>query len=321
MGLSANPSTPRAGALATRVGPLCLRNPVLAASGTWGYGLEARLFTDPARLGGIVVKSVTRRPRAGNPPPRIVETAAGMLNSIGIMNPGLDRFVAEILPELATLGTTRIVNIAGETQEDFAGMAARLDAEPAVDAIELNVSCPNVSGGLDFGVSPPLLQGLVAGVRKVTTKPLIVKLTPNVTDIAETARAAEEGGADILSLVNTFVGLAVDWRRRTPRLGSPTGGGGLSGPAIKPLALHAVRRVRGAVRVPIIGIGGIATADDVLEFIVTGASAVQIGTMNFVRPGAADRILEDLESLAARGEIGDIGSMVGTLRAAGGGGR
>jgi dihydroorotate dehydrogenase (NAD+) catalytic subunit len=300
--------------LGVRVGPLALKNPVMVASGTFGNGPEVVPFVDPSYLGGFVTKSVTRRPREGNRPLRIVETAAGMLNSIGIMNPGIEAFLGRYLPLLARLETVRVVNLAGESVADFADLAARCDGREGIDALELNVSCPNVSGGLDFGTSPFLLESLVKTARAATRLPLIVKLTPNVTDITEVARAAENAGADALSLVNTYLGMSVDWRKRVPRLGSPTGSGGLSGPAIKPLALHAIAKVRRAVRLPLIGIGGIATVDDVLEFIVAGAAAVQVGTMNFVQPDTTRRIVDDLECLVARGEIPPIAELTGSLR-------
>lgn len=296
------------------VGRLRLRNPVLAASGTFGSGIEAEASADLSRLGGVVTKSVTTKPRRGNPPPRIFETPAGMLNSIGLMNPGVDAFVRDVLPRFAALPCARIVNVAGESEEDFAALTTAFDAHDAVDAIELNVSCPNVSGGLDYGTDEALLERLTAACRKRTAKPLFVKLTPNVTDITGPARAAERGGADAVSLVNTYLGLAVDWRRRRPELGSASGAGGLSGPAIKPLALLAVHRARRAVRIPLIGIGGILTAEDVLEFIVAGASAIQVGTANFVDPSAAATIAGALRDLMARERLPDLRSMSGTLQ-------
>lgn len=285
--------------LAVRLGALSLRNPVLVASGTFGSGIEVGDAVDLARIGGVVTKSVTTLPRAGNPPPRIVETAGGMLNSIGIMNPGVDAFRRDVLPLFAQLPTARIVNVAGHSADDFEALVRAFDGEDCVDAIELNVSCPNVAQGLDFGTREDLLEPLVARCRRATQRPLIVKLTPNITDITVAARAAERGGADALALCNTWVGMAIDWRRRVPKLGSPTGAGGLSGPAVKPLALYAVHRVARAVQIPIVGIGGIATAEDLLEFVVAGATAVQIGTQNFVDPGAAVAVVVALEQLAA----------------------
>ncbi len=300
-------------ATAVTLGPLKLRNPVLAASGTYGSGIEAVPFADLSRVGGVVSKSVTTEPRRGNKTPRIFEVEAGMLNSIGLMNPGAAEFEREVLPEMLRLPCARILNVAGESIEDFAVLTRRFGSTEGLDAIELNVSCPNVSGGLDFGTRAPELKTLVAACRAATAKPLIVKLTPNVTDITELARAAIEGGADILSLVNTYQGLAVDWRRRRPELGSPSGMGGLSGPAIKPLALAAVQRVWRALRCPIIGIGGISSATDVLEFLVAGASAVQVGTANFADPAALVRIADELSQLQRAESLPPLWELTGTL--------
>jgi dihydroorotate dehydrogenase (NAD+) catalytic subunit len=302
-------------ALEVAIGSLRLRNPVLVASGTFGSGIEASSVVDLSRIGGVVTKSVTTKRREGNPTPRIVETACGMLNSIGIQNPGLDGFLEEVLPAFRDLPTGRIVNVAGESVEDFEHLCSAFGRQDGVDALELNVSCPNVANGLDFGIDAGLLEKLVARCRRVVRQPMIVKLTPNVTDVAAIAKAAERGGADAVSLVNTFVGLAIDWRRRAPRLGSPSGTGGLSGPAIKPLALHAVRQAAGAVRIPVIGIGGIRDADDVMEFVVAGATAIQVGTQNFVDPGAAAMIVDRLEAWAMEGAIPSMDALRGTLRA------
>lgn len=300
--------------LSVDVGGVRLRNPVLVASGTFGAGLEAvEQGVDLAAIGGVVTKSVTTQPRAGNPPPRICETASGMLNSIGIMNPGVDGFLAEIMPRFAALPCARVVNVAGESAEDFEILVGRFDAVDGCDAIELNVSCPNVSGGLDFGIDVHLLESLVRGCRARTRKPLWVKLTPNVTDVVPLARAAVAGGADALALTNTFLGMAVDWRRRLPRLGSKTGAGGLSGPAIKPLALHAVFKVARAVDVPIVGIGGIRDADDAMEFIVAGATAVQVGTSNFTDPAAAVDVADQLAAFVREGLFTDLASVRKTL--------
>jgi dihydroorotate dehydrogenase (NAD+) catalytic subunit len=279
------------------VGSLKLRNPVLVASGTFGSGVEAASFGDLEKIGGVVTKTVTTQPRRGNPPPRIYETTGGLLNSIGLMNPGAEAFIRRVMPAFAELPCARIVNVAGESAEDFTKLVATFDAQDAVDAIEMNVSCPNVTGGLDFGTDAALLEGLVSACRGQTGKPLWVKLTPNVTAIEELARAAARGGADALSLVNTFRGMAVDWRARRPMLGSPTGAGGLSGPAIKPMALHAVHCVSQVVDLPLLGIGGIVCAEDVLEFMVVGATAVQVGTANFRDPAAAAKIAVELRRL------------------------
>lgn len=300
--------------LEVQLAGLGLRNPVLAASGTYGSGIEASGDADLAGIGGVVTKSVTSRPRRGNPPPRIYETHGGMLNSIGIQNPGVEGFLKHVMPRFADLPCARIVNVAGESEEDFRRLVEAFDGVRGVDALELNVSCPNVAGGLDYGADPDLLEPLVAACRQCTEKPLLVKLTPNVTDIALTARAAERGGADVVTLVNTYLGMAVDWRRRRPHLGSPTGTGGLSGPAIKPMALHAVHRAAGAVRLPLVGIGGICCAEDVMEFIVAGAAAVQVGTANFLDPRAPVRIARDLQELVTGEVAGPLQDLVGSLR-------
>lgn len=297
--------------LAVQLGPLRLRNPILVASGTFGYAREMAGLVDFSKLGGVIPKTVTFEPRLGNPPPRTVETPSGMLNSIGLDNDGIGHFIAHHLPYLRQLPTTVIANIAGRNRDEFVSMAERL-AACGVAALELNLSCPNVSGGVDFATDPAVTQSVVAGVRRVWPGPLIAKLTPNVTSIVPIAQAAVEGGADILSLVNTFVGMAIDWRKRKPILGNATGG--LSGPAIKPLALRLVYQVAGAVKVPIIGIGGISTIDDVMEFLVAGAAAVQIGTANFFDPTVSMRLVDELP--AALGCLGakTVGEVVGTVR-------
>lgn len=298
--------------LSTTLGRLALPNPILVASGTFGYAREMAGALDLARLGGIIPKTVTRRPRAGNAPPRTVETPSGMLNAIGLDNDGIDHFIAHHLPYLRALQAPIIANIAGENEADFLAMAEQIGREPGLAGLELNLSCPNVAGGLDFATDPELTRRIVAGVRAVCPLPLIAKLTPNVTSIVPLAQAAADGGADAVSLINTFVGMAVDWRRRRPILGNTTGG--LSGPAIKPLALRLVWQVARTVRVPIIGVGGIATIDDVMEFLVAGASAVQIGTANFFDPTVSVRLIEQLpRALAALGAE-RVQDVVGTLR-------
>jgi dihydroorotate dehydrogenase (NAD+) catalytic subunit len=237
-----------------------------------------------------------------------------MLNSIGIMNPGLDGFIEQVMPRFRELPCARVVNVAGESEEDFVTLVRAFDDQEGVDALELNVSCPNVSGGLDYGKDPDLLESLVSRCREATERPLIAKLTPNVTDVGVLARAAARGGADVISLVNTYVGMAVDWRRRRPELGSPTGEGGLSGPAIKPLSLSCLRRVRAAVDLPLIGIGGILTGDDVMEFVVTGAICVQVGTACFRDPAAAVTIVAELENVVRDEGIENLSDVVGTLK-------
>jgi dihydroorotate dehydrogenase (NAD+) catalytic subunit len=297
--------------LSVQLGRLQFKNPILVASGTFGYAREMAGIVDFASLGGIVPKTVTCAPRAGNPPPRTVETPSGMLNAIGLDNDGILHFIEHHLHYLRTLPTAIIANIAGKNEQEFIEMAALLGGETGLAGIELNLSCPNVSGGVDFATDPAVTRRVVAGVKQVCPHPLIAKLTPNVTDIVPIARAAAEAGADAVSLVNTFVGLAIDWRRRRPILGNITGG--LSGPAIKPLALRMVWQVARQVQVPVIGIGGIATVDDVMEFLVAGASAVQLGTINFYDPTAAQRIARELpEALTALGAL-SVKEVVGTL--------
>ncbi len=268
-------------------------------------------LVDVARLGGILPKTITRDPRAGNAPPRTIETTGGMLNSIGLDNDGIEAFIDRQLPYLAGLGTAIIVSIAGRTQQEFTRLAARLEGIDGVAALELNISCPNVSGGVDFGTNPAMCEKLVADVRRVCSLPVLAKLTPNVTDICAIARAAEAGGADALSLINTCLGMAVDWRRRRPILGNVLGG--LSGPAIKPIALRIVYQVFQAVDVPLVGIGGIATIDDVMEFLVAGASAVQIGTANFYNPTVSTQILDALPVALAELDAGCVADVVGTI--------
>jgi len=297
--------------LSVTLGRLHLKNPILVASGTFGYAREMAGVVDFARLGGIVPKTVTRQPRAGNTPPRTIETPSGMLNAIGLDNDGIEHFLHHHLPYLRTLPTAVIANIAGENEEDFVDMAALLGREEGLAGVELNLSCPNVAGGIDFAIDPEVTRRVVQRVRAVCPLPIVAKLTPNVTNIVPIARAAAEAGADAVSLVNTFVGMAVDWRRRRPILGNITGG--LSGPAIKPLALRAVWQVARQVRVPILGIGGIATVDDVMEFLVAGASAVQLGTVNFYDPTASMRVVGQLPEALAQVGANNVRDVVGTL--------
>src|SRR2546421_3619936 len=298
--------------LSVSLGRLRLANPILVASGTFGYAREMAGVVDFARLGGVIPKTVTRHPRAGNAPPRTFETPSGLLNAIGLDNDGIDHFLEHHLPYLRTLPTAVIANVAGESEDDFVALAEQVGRAPGLAALELNLSCPNVSGGLDFATDPGLTARVVRRVRSVCPLPLIAKLTPNVTDVVPVAQAAAEAGADAVSLVNTFVGIAIDWKRRKPILANVTGG--LSGPAIKPLALRLVWRVARHVGVPVIGIGGIATLDDVMEFLVAGASAVQLGTVNFFDPTASVRILDELPAaLASLGAAG-VREVVGTLR-------
>ena len=290
---------PPAACLDVALGRLHLANPILVASGTFGYAREMAAMVDLSRLGGILPKTITANPRPGNPPPRTVETTGGMLNSIGLDNDGIEVFIQGHLPYLATLTPAIVVSIAGQTREEFIEMAARLDGLDGVRALELNISCPNVSHGVDFGTDARQCEAVVAGVRGACHLPVIAKLTPNVTNIAAIARAAEAGGADAISLINTCLALSIDWRRRRPRLGR--GMGGLSGPAIKPIALRAVYQVAQAVKVPLVGVGGIGTIDDVMEFFVAGATAVQLGTVNFYNPRASIEILDALPAALAEG--------------------
>jgi dihydroorotate dehydrogenase (NAD+) catalytic subunit len=306
-----DPSSPPQVDLSVQLGRLRLLNPILVASGTFGYAREMEGLVDLRRLGGILPKTITQEPRAGNAPWRTVETAAGMLNSIGLDNDGIEAFVAHHLPYLGGLGVPIIVSIAGRTHDEFVGMTRRLDGLAGVAAIELNISCPNVSGGVDFGTDPAICERLVAGCRAATTTPIIAKLTPNVTSVPAIARAAAAGGADALSLINTCLGMAIDWRRRRPLLGNVMGG--LSGPAIKPIALRAVYQAAQAVKTPIIGIGGIATIDDVMEFLVAGATAVQLGTVNFYNPRASIEVLEALPAALATAGVTRVADVVGTL--------
>ncbi len=291
---------------------LSLANPILVASGTFGYAREMEAFVAFARLGGIIPKTITPLARIGNPPPRTVETASGLLNSIGLDNDGLEAFITKHLDYLLGLGTKVIANIAGHDRDEFVRMAARLDACPGLAGLELNISCPNVSGGVDFGIDPGLTAAVVRGVRDVTGLPVLAKLTPNVTDIVSIAQAAADAGADAVTLVNTFQGMAIDWRRRQPILGNVVGG--LSGPAIKPMVLKIVWQVARRVKVPVIAVGGIAGIDDVMEFLVAGASAVQIGTANFYNPTLAGKLVDELDAALVSADCVGVQDVIGSLR-------
>ena len=281
-----------------------LKNPVIAASGTFGYGEEYSEVTDISKLGAIITKTVTLKPREGNPPPRLCETPSGMLNSIGLQNDGIEALVKEHLPFLSKFKVPVIVNIAGDTPEEFAALAKRLDKEPVVKGLELNISCPNVKqGGMLFGVDPKLTVEVVKAVKKVTALPIIAKLTPNVTDIALIAKAAQDAGADAVSLINTVLGMAINVENWKSKIAA--GPAGLSGPAIKPIAVRMVWQVAKAVKIPVIGIGGIMTPEDAIEFFLAGACAVQVGTANFVDPEACAKIIGGIKSyLEARGLSG-----------------
>jgi dihydroorotate dehydrogenase (NAD+) catalytic subunit len=298
--------------LSTTLGRLTLRNPILVASGTFGYAREMAGVVDFGRLGGIIPKTVTAKPRAGNATPRTVETASGMLNAIGLDNDGIDHFIDHHLPYLRTLPTAVIANIAGKTEDEFVEMATKIGRQAGLAALELNLSCPNVSGGTDFATDPAVTGRIIRRVRDVCPLPILAKLTPNVTNIVAIAQAAGDAGADAVSLVNTFVGMAIDWKRRKPILGNVTGG--LSGPAIKPLALRMVWQVATRTSVPVVGIGGIATIDDVMEFLVAGARAVQLGTVNFYDPTASVRMVEQLPRALETLGAASVSEVVGTLR-------
>ena len=307
-----SPPLPAGLDLRVRLGPLTLATPILLASGTCGYGFELESLIDFTRIGGIVTKTVTRLPREGNPPPRIAETPSGMLNSIGLENVGIDAFLAAKLPRARMLPTHIVVSIGGHEVEDYVELARRLAGAEGAAAIELNLSCPNVSGGLDLSQSATGCARVVAEVRAVTELPIIAKLTPNVTRVSEIARAAADSGATAVSLVNTFIGMAIDIERRTPRLSTITGG--LSGPAIRPLALAKVFEVTRAVSIPVIGIGGIASAEDVIEFLLAGAAAVEVGTSNYVAPGGAGELASGVAAYLERHKLRSPADISGTLR-------
>ncbi len=298
--------------LSVSVGPLRLKNPVLTASGTFGYGREYSGLVDLELLGGVIVKGLSLRERHGNPPPRIVETPCGMLNAIGLANVGLDRFLNEKLPWLKGVDTAVIVNIYGHTISEYRDLAAGLRGVEGVDALEVNISCPNVErGGMAFGVDPGAAAGVTEAVAGRSDKPVIVKLSPNVTDIRALARAVESAGAHAVSLINTITGMVVDVDRRRPVLGNVTGG--LSGPAIRPVAVRMVYEVVGAVGIPVIGAGGIVTARDALEFLITGAKAVQVGTASFADPRAAVRVAQGIGGFCSEQGIGRVEELIGTL--------
>ncbi len=299
--------------LAVDFAGLSLKNPILTASGTFGYGREFAELYDLSLLGGMVVKGTTAEPRKGNGVPRIAETPAGLLNSVGLQNPGIDRVIESELPFLRAFDTACIVNIAGHSVEDYRIVAEKLAGVAGVDAVEVNISCPNVaSGGMSFGTDPAVAAAVTQAVRAVWQGPLIVKLTPNVTDIVCIAKAVEDAGADALSLINTLQGMAIDIRSRRPILANTMGG--LSGPAVKPVALRMVYQVARAVQIPVIGLGGIGSATDVVEFLLAGASAVQVGSANFQNPYICPQIIEELEQWLEKEGIADIRELIGALR-------
>ncbi len=298
--------------LSVKIGELILNNPILTASGTFGYGEEYASVLDLNRLGGMVTKAISLEPRPGNPFPRIAETSCGMLNSIGLTNVGVKTFIKDKLPFLKKLTTAVVVNIAGKTVEEFAKVVSEIENAGGVDGYEINVSCPNVKeGGMAFSANPQITAAVTKKARAVTDRCLIVKLSPNVTSIREIAVAAEAAGADALSLINTIVGMAVDIKTRRPKLATVTGG--LSGPAIKPIAIAKVFEVVQAVKIPVIGIGGIMNVDDVLEFLITGATAIQVGTANFIDPNIAELLVGDLENYLQQHHIHDIHEIIGSI--------
>ncbi len=298
--------------LAVEIAGIKMKNPVMTASGTCGYGEELQPYFDINRLGAIIVKTITLNPRPGAPPPRIAETPAGMLNAIGLQNVGVKAFIEEKLPSLRKLDPPLIVNIAGESIEDYVELAKRFSDQEGISGLELNISCPNVENGMEFAQDPQLTYRLVSHVRQATPLPLIPKLSPNVTDIRVIAKAAAEAGADALSLINTLVGMAVDVKSRRPKLANITGG--LSGPAIRPIAVRMVWEVSQVVTLPLIGMGGIMTAEDALEFLIAGATAVAVGTASFLDPLAPLKIIEGIEAyLRVRG-IPDIAEVIGSLQ-------
>ena len=298
--------------LETQIHNLTLKNPVMTASGTFGYGEEFADFIDLARLGGIIVKGTTGDRRQGNPYPRMAETPSGMLNAVGLQNVGVENFCKDIYPRIKDIDTNIIVNVSGSSIEEYCKTAAMIDALENIPAIELNISCPNVKkGGMGFGTNPDMAAQVVAEVRKIYHKTLIVKLTPNVTSVVEIAKAVEGAGADSVSLINTLLGMAIDVEKQRPYLSTITGG--LSGPAVKPIAVRMVWQVAHAVNIPVIGLGGIASAADALEFLMAGAKAVQVGTANFIDPTVTMKIIEGLEAYCKRHGINNINDIIGII--------
>lgn len=298
--------------LSTKIGSLELKNPVMTASGTFGYGTEYADFMDINRLGAIIVKGTTLNPRQGNPYPRMAETPSGMLNAVGLQNKGVDYFVDHIYPEVRKFQTNVIVNVSGSSIEDYAQCASIINTLDDIPAIELNISCPNVKqGGMAFGVKPESAAQVVSAVRKAYDKTLIVKLSPNVTDITEIARAVEGAGADSVSLINTMLGMAIDAEKRKPILSTVTGG--MSGPAVKPVALRMVWQTAKAVKIPVIGLGGICSATDAIEFLLAGASAIQIGTANFIDPSISEKVIDGIADYLQRHNFSSVQEIIGAL--------
>jgi len=306
-------NTPSGVDLSVDVGAVHLANPIIAASGTFGYGIEFADLTDLNRLGGIVVKGLSLEPMEGAPPPRLVPTAAGMINAVGLQNVGVRRFISEKLPALRGYRTAIIANVFGRTAEEYAEVVRHLEDAEGLAAYELNISCPNVAcGGIQFGSNPAMAAEVVAAARKIARRPLWVKLSPNVADIGSIGKAAEEAGGDALTVANTYPAMSIDFRTRASRIGNPTGG--LSGQGIKPITLRLVYEASRGVRIPVIGLGGIDTAEDVLEYFVAGASAVQVGTATFADPNSCARIVVDVEKLCASEKIIPISDLRGTFR-------
>ena len=298
--------------LNTKIGSLELKNPAMTASGTFGYGTEYADFMDISRLGAIIVKGTTLAPRQGNPYPRMAETPSGMLNAVGLQNKGVDYFVDHIYPEVQKIGTAIIVNVSGSCIDDYVQTAGIINTLDDIPAIELNISCPNVKqGGMSFGVNPESAAQVVSAVRKAYDKTLIVKLSPNVTDITEIARAVEGAGADSVSLINTMLGMAIDAERRKPILSTITGG--MSGPAVKPVALRMVWQTAKAVKIPVIGLGGICSATDAIEFLLAGASAIQIGTANFIDPSISEKVIDGIADYLQRHNYSSVQEIIGAL--------
>ena len=299
--------------LNTKIGSLELKNPVMTASGTFGYGTEYADFMDISRLGAIIVKGTTLAPRQGNPYPRMAETPSGMLNAVGLQNKGVDYFVDHIYPEVQKIGTAIIVNVSGSCIDDYVQCASIINTLDDIPAIELNISCPNVKqGGMAFGVNPDSAAQVVGAVRKAYDKTLIVKLSPNVTDITEIARAVEGAGADSVSLINTMLGMAIDAEKRRPILSTITGG--MSGPAVKPVALRMVWQTAKAVKIPVIGLGGICSATDAIEFLLAGASAIQIGTANFIDPSISEKVVDGIADYLQRHGFNSVQEIIGALQ-------
>jgi len=300
--------------LSIRIGKMELKNPVIVASGTFGYGQEFENFMDLSQLGAIIPKGISLNPMQGNPPPRIFETNGGILNSIGLQNPGLQVFIKEKLPYLKKIKTNLIINFFGKTQAEYVELARRLDSLDGISGLEMNISCPNVKqGGIIFGSDSKMTYRLVSEVKKSIRRPLIVKLSPNVTDITVIARSAEEGGADAVSLINTFKAMAINIHTKKPELGNVTGG--LSGPAIKPIALRMVWEVSRAVKIPVIGMGGIMKAEDAIEFMLAGASAIQIGTANLIRPMTGIEVINGIKKYLIQTKMDQIQSLIGFFKA------